>query len=791
MNHLLSAFLAGGCLLCGPASAFAWSQLLDGSKLPQAQGWTLDGTSAGTVVDLGGGNSGIRQTDAELAGYHQWYLTNPAQAVTLGARFSVDSYDGGPVNLLQLSPRSTVANPGPFVSLAIREGRFYLLRVLGDDGTAPPAVAQVLADLGSVQTGIFHEAYLYTDNIADRVKLFWNGALRYSNQEIDPAYLLGPQEGRADFGASNRWPESDRSGRSTVTFDWVNVGDAQDLPVDLPSVPLLRYLDGTSLPSDQTPPWQVERLATSGETTIVDFLDPLNGAANQALQVTSGDGDNDWYEGAFRNDEILAGARFRLVEFSQEGKENLLSVTTVSDPLAPAPSVTLVDGRFKLWSYVESDVEILDLGEAVPGEWHTVYLHARKDGQVKLWWDGRVAFDDVAPRVNPYDGYVEWGSGSWQRSASTTVEFDWMGYGTLVNPDPLTTNPTNATTFHAASAGFNFVAPSVDGVANNGFSILVNGVDRTADLVITGDENHRTGHLGGLVDNQKYRVVLTVRDLNGGVAKYTTAFDTFRPDSLTFEAEDWNIDQGQFIDAPVLLSAPGADSYFGTTAVEEIDFHELSTDPGSTRHLYRDSVLVGTDRAGDFLRQQYLDAQVGDPTITDYAVTGTEAGEWLNYTRTFPKGTYEIYGRFARADIRTNYQALVEKVENANSAAQRTVALGQFKGGLNRGWPTYYYEQLTDANGAPITVTLNGQETLRVTCVEGGYRANYYLLVPAGTALLHRLDAAGLQLSWAGTGWVLESAPALAGPWEAVSNLSNPYLAPLSRTGARFFRLRQ
>lgn len=791
MRHVFLALLIGSSLCCSPVSLFAWNRLLDGSTLPQTQGWTLDGTSAGTVVDLGGGNSGIRQADTGLAEYHQWYLTHAAQSAALGARFSVESYDGGPVNLLQLSPRSTAANPGPLVALAIREGRFYLLRVLGDDGTAPPAPAQVLADLGMVQTGIFNEVYLYTDNIADRVKLFWNGALRYFNLETDPAYLLGPQEGRADFGASNRWPESDRSGRSTITFDWVGLGDAQDLPVNLPSVPLLRYLDGTSPPNEQTPPWQVERLATSGETTVVDFLDPLNGAANQALQVTSGDGDNDWYEGAFRNDEILAGARFRLAEFSPEGKENLLSVTTVSDPLAPAPSITLVDGRFKLWSYVESDVEILDLGEAVAGEWHTAYLYARKDGQVKLWWDGRVAFDEVAPRVNPYDGYVEWGSGSWQRSASTTVEFDWMGYGTLVNPEPLTTNPTNATTFHAASAGFSFVAPSADGVANNGFSILVNGVDRTGDLVITGDENHRTGHLGGLTDDQRYRVVLTVRDLNGGVAKHSTAFDTFRLSNLTFEAEDWNMDQGQFIDAPVLLSAPGADSYFGTTSAEEIDFHELSTDPSSARHLYRDSVLVGTDGAGDFLRPQYLDAQVDDPAIRDYAVTGTEPGEWLNYTRTFPRGAYTVYGRFARTDIRTNYQALVERVQNAHSPAQTTATLGQFKGSLNRGWPTYYYEPLTDANGAPITLTLNGQETLRVTCVEGGYRANYYLLVPAGTALIHRLDAAGLELSWAGTGWVLESAQALAGPWEAVSNSSNPYLAPLATTGSRFFRLRQ
>ena len=59
----------------------------------------------------------------------------------------------------------------------------------------------------------------------------------------------------------------------------------------------------------------------------------------------------------------------------------------------------------------------------------TAYLYARNDGKVKLWWDGNLLFDGTAPLVNPFNGYVEWGSGAWQYDATTTVDFDWVGYG--------------------------------------------------------------------------------------------------------------------------------------------------------------------------------------------------------------------------------------------------------------------------------------------------------------------------------------------------------------------------
>ncbi|MBI3850244.1 MAG: hypothetical protein HY298_08145 [Verrucomicrobia bacterium] len=203
------------------------------------------------------------------------------------------------------------------------------------------------------------------------------------------------------------------------------------LDVDNPCHPWTQFLDGSSLPAS---PWQPYQGGVGGGTLIVNFLDPDSGATNQALRINSGSGVNEWFVGAFPTDEWAVGARFRLAAYSPAGREDLLCLTTYSTSMSPgpAPAITLVDGRYKLWNYVSANTEIMDLG-AVDAKFHTVYIGARKDGKVMLWWDGKLAFDGMAPLVNPFSGYVEWGSGSWQYDATTTVDFDWIVYGDICN----------------------------------------------------------------------------------------------------------------------------------------------------------------------------------------------------------------------------------------------------------------------------------------------------------------------------------------------------------------------
>ena len=98
------------------------------------------------------------------------------------------------------------------------------------------------------------------------------------------------------------------------------------------------------------------RSIPEGGTLIV----PID-ATNEALRLDSSDpsglGYNEWYIGPIVVSELVGASRFRLVDFSPNAKENLLAVT-VGGGMPTAPSITLVDGRFKVWSYT-SDQEIL------------------------------------------------------------------------------------------------------------------------------------------------------------------------------------------------------------------------------------------------------------------------------------------------------------------------------------------------------------------------------------------------------------------------------------------------
>jgi len=535
-----------------------------------------------------------------------------------------------------------------------------------------------------------------------------------------------------------------------------------------------------------------------GETLIVDFVDPVNGASNKALRLNSGTGANEWYIGAFSFDEVAARARFRVVEFSPMGRENILSLTTRSKHLAPAPAITLVDGRFKLWSYVESNREIADIGPVEPNVFHTAYLYARADGLVKLWWDGKLIFDDFAPLVNPYDGYFEWGSGSWQFDATDTIDFDWVGFGTVADlPLAVQTTPVHGAIFHDASNGFKFSVVSqaglAPGVAASGISAMVNGVDRTAELSISGEDKNRQVSFSALVPDRIYRTVVKITDLTGTISTYPIDFDTFRSNSFTIDAEDFNFDGGQFLDQIAVGSTAASDNYLDRVGTEGTDHHELSTEAGNTPHQYRAESLVGTERNRDTVRPQYLAAQANDAQVADFNVTGVEAGEWLNYTRTFPAGNYHIYGRLANGDLENGFVASLGKVTNPTTANQTVTSLGAFKGTPGRGSQNYQFVPLTDAQSNPVSVALSGVETLRVTATEGSYSANFYLLVPVpGSLPLLRITRSNndVVFSWEGAGLALESTDQLIGTWTAVANASSPFTTTPSGT-ARFFRLRR
>jgi hypothetical protein len=190
----------------------------------------------------------------------------------------------------------------------------------------------------------------------------------------------------------------------------------------------IEFLDGSTLPAL---PWIA--YGNEGTKAVVDL-----GGTNFVLQMSSSfhtDGQDPHKSGNFYNEyyldfsadlETVVAARFRLVGFTANGYENILSPSTPQI----SPSITLVDGQYWVWSMI-NDTAIFHLGPAVSNEWHTAYIWIRPDYSARVIWDGVTVFDGPVPADEPaVGGYVEFGSGTyWETTAGTKVDFDWVGWG--------------------------------------------------------------------------------------------------------------------------------------------------------------------------------------------------------------------------------------------------------------------------------------------------------------------------------------------------------------------------
>ena len=136
---------------------------------------------------------------------------------------------------------------------------------------------------------------------------------------------------------------------------------------------------------------------------------------------------------------------------------------------------------------------------------------------------------------------------------------------------------------------------------------------------------------------------------------------------------------------------------------------------------------MSTGLAGDTPRQNFLTAQLTDPNIKDYCIGYFDTGEWVNYTRNFPAGKYNIYARLA-SDSGNSTVSLSKVTSGQGTPTQTTTELGSFKY-TGAGWENYQYVPLTDTYNNLVAVDLNGVTTLRATAGSGNM--NFFLLVPA------------------------------------------------------------
>jgi hypothetical protein len=153
---------------------------------------------------------------------------------------------------------------------------------------------------------------------------------------------------------------------------------------------------------------------------------------------------------------------------------------------------------------------------------------------------------------------------------------------------------------------------------------------------------------------------------------------------------------------------------------------------------------VGTQVASDsFLLPEFIFAQTNnasglpDPALCEFNVGYFYTNNWLNYTRTYPSGTFNVWGRLGAGGGAFSGCTLSMVTSGAGTSNQTTQVLGTFSDAAPSGWQVYHWIPLLDTNGNQVYVQLSGKATLRLTAPAnagpGGAGLNplFIMLAPA------------------------------------------------------------
>ncbi len=269
---------------------------------------------------------------------------------------------------------------------------------------------------------------------------------------------------------------------------------------------------------------------------------------------------------------------------------------------------------------------------------------------------------------------------------------------------------------------FNISSPSGLTIDNNAIHLVLNGVDVSSNLAITGSSSNKTASYLGLQSNMNYNASITAMDVSNLTASASTYFQTtwvgIPPILDLWEAEDFDFNGGKFFNDPDLCNAPGdTNCYYGTVGTPGTD---EQADGESISHLYRAADEMNIDTSGDLFRPNLFLAN-----RTDYEINPFDSGEWVNYTRDFTNGTYWVIARLA-TDISLS-GSLTLSVVNPDASL---TPLGTFTITNGLGWTTFENVFLVDTNGNKVNLKLNGKTTLQVTS-GGNLLPNFFALVVA------------------------------------------------------------
>ncbi|HTV42125.1 MAG TPA: carbohydrate-binding protein [Candidatus Sulfotelmatobacter sp.] len=282
---------------------------------------------------------------------------------------------------------------------------------------------------------------------------------------------------------------------------------------------------------------------------------------------------------------------------------------------------------------------------------------------------------------------------------------------------------TNALTFTAGSlAGIANVSVTLTATTLFGVQGFPQTLTSSSGLTVSGSADDETVK-APLVSNVLYTATIVATDVNSLSSTDTVSFDTISP-AYTWEARDWdytaNSVSGLFIDNPQ------TNAYAGLASTAGSDFY--SGNPGSGSSSYRPQGLE-TESCSDTTRLAYSPYT----TNQDYDVGYNNGGNWADYTRHYPPGSYNV---FVRASDGNGAQSDAGDIEVVSGAASFPAGTNYFST-KSTGWQTYGWYPLinnTSNNPAVLTIPNDGMaSTLRMTIDGGNCNENFFMLLPVNT----------------------------------------------------------
>jgi hypothetical protein len=276
---------------------------------------------------------------------------------------------------------------------------------------------------------------------------------------------------------------------------------------------------------------------------------------------------------------------------------------------------------------------------------------------------------------------------------------------------------------------FSFDVGSSDGIAASGIVITTNGTVVPSSSVTVGGASTARTVSTGLSPNTAYSVSVTTTTLAGNKGALSVTFDTYPPGTYQLESADYDYTSNN---VPALyFDNPQIDRYNGLSATPGVDEAENTGGAPLNEDVYRPSpdgstVVVCTQGGGDAARPQFG----SNPT---WRINWFGFGDFCNYTRHYPAGSYNIVGRFTEGG--GNSSATLYKVTSGvGTTTQTTSLLGTFNVPFG-GWNLWTYETLVDGSGNPIAVTFDGSLTtlqLQGPVVDDTQTINagFFMLVP-------------------------------------------------------------